>query len=108
MCQIWKSRNEMVFKGVLTNPMEGVNLVRHQLIEFRACHNSKKQVVVLCEEGDGAIFARVWLENKSEQLHAKWAGGFRLVPLLLFLVLSSFWNWKIKRRGKGSLGQKGY
>ncbi|KAM1336039.1 hypothetical protein ACFX13_041117 [Malus domestica] len=57
MWRIWKSRNEMVFKGVLTNPMEGVHLVRHQLIEFRACHNSKKQVVVLCEEGDGAIFA---------------------------------------------------
>ncbi|KAB2603558.1 hypothetical protein D8674_004563 [Pyrus ussuriensis x Pyrus communis] len=57
MWQIWKNRNEMVFKGLLTKPMEGVNLVRHQLIEFRACHNSKKQVVVLCEEGDGAIFA---------------------------------------------------
>ena len=24
MWRIWKSRNEMVFKGVLTNPMEGL------------------------------------------------------------------------------------
>ena len=30
--------------------------MRLQLIEFRACHNSKKQVVVHSEDGDGAIF----------------------------------------------------
>lgn len=43
--RIWKSRNEMVFKGVFVNPMEMVNLVRQQLLEFRACQLEKKVVV---------------------------------------------------------------
>ncbi|KAM1525601.1 hypothetical protein ACFX10_010048 [Malus domestica] len=34
--RIWKSRNEMVFNGVLVNHMEMVHVVRKQILEFRS------------------------------------------------------------------------
>ena len=55
--RIWKSRNATVFKGTLINPMDGVNLVRHQLLELRALHITKQHAADPYVETNGAIFA---------------------------------------------------
>ena len=47
--RIWKNKNEMVFNGVLVNPLEMVNVMRRSLLEFRARLGSKRS-----DEGDGA------------------------------------------------------
>ncbi|KAB2626007.1 hypothetical protein D8674_017667 [Pyrus ussuriensis x Pyrus communis] len=35
LLRIWKSRNDMIFNGVLANPMEMVHVIRKQILEFR-------------------------------------------------------------------------
>lgn len=49
--------NEMVFSGVLVNPMEMVNLMRHSLLEFRAGLGSERSDECSGAEGSGDSFA---------------------------------------------------
>lgn len=51
MWRIWKSQNKMVFKGVLVNPMEMVNIVRRQLLQFPACHGVNMVTAAGCVAG---------------------------------------------------------
>lgn len=54
---IWKSRNEMIFHDVLNNPMEMVDLVRKQVLEFRVCSSEVKHDSGGCEVAATVVFA---------------------------------------------------
>ncbi|KAM1442372.1 hypothetical protein ACFXTO_010366 [Malus domestica] len=57
MWRIWKCRNELLFKGAEANPMEGVNVVRSQIMEYRASHDPAKMPTTVDVVGEAAFYA---------------------------------------------------
>ncbi|KAM1263188.1 hypothetical protein ACFX2G_028829 [Malus domestica] len=56
--RIWKSRNDMVFNGVLVNPMDMVHVIRKQILEFRVAQCVERGDPNKREMGQRVTFAR--------------------------------------------------
>ncbi|KAM2896759.1 hypothetical protein COP2_006481 [Malus domestica] len=57
MWRIWKCCNDLLFKGTEANPMESVNVVRSQIMEYRASHDPAKMSAIVGVMGEAVSYA---------------------------------------------------